>query len=116
MCQAKKPAPATPRIPRPTITATTSRMTLRALPPCFVGEAETGSVEDVAAGTVPDVSTVTPHLLQNLAPGARVAPHELQNAINYLTKVSSERTARVYRRLMVIWPTNSTPASHSRTW
>ena len=35
--------------------------------------------------------TATPHLLQNFVPAARVAPHELQNAITHLVRVKSRR-------------------------
>src|ERR1700693_4274339 len=73
------PTVATPRIPITTITATMIRIILRALlPPVGAG------ATDVAAGAAGPPDTTAPHLLQNFVPGLRVAPHELQNAINHL--------------------------------
>ena len=45
-------------------------------------EEETGE-EGVADDALP-AGWVAPHLVQNFAPPSRVAPQELQNAINYL--------------------------------
>ena len=67
----------------PTITATTMRITLRALPPP-VGAGAGGGAVDVTPGEDAPTATAAPHLLQNFVPGFRVAPQELQNAINHL--------------------------------
>ncbi len=37
-----------------------------------------------AVGTGDEASIAAPHLLQNLIPGAMLAPQELQNAISHL--------------------------------
>ena len=71
------------RIPRPTITASTIRIILRAPPPCAgpAGAAETGEAFDAAPAAVDDAA---PHLGQNFAPASIAVPHELQNAISHL--------------------------------
>src|ERR1700686_5754888 len=75
------PTVAMPRIPTRTMTATTIRITLRALlPPVGAGA---GAVEVAPEIAVP-AGTAAPHLLQNFVPGFRVAPQELQNAISHL--------------------------------
>src|SRR6476620_11273736 len=66
------------RIPRTTMTATTIRMILRALPLFWV---EAGAVPAGVMGAAAAPGWVVPHLLQNFAPLSRVAPQELQNAI-----------------------------------
>src|ERR1700686_1294200 len=72
---------AMPRIPTRTITATTIKITLRALlPPVGAGA---GAVDGMPAVAAP-AATAAPHLLQNFVPGFRVAPQELQNAISHL--------------------------------
>src|SRR5260370_29213730 len=82
-------------MPMPTITATTIRMTLRALLPPVVGGTEAGVTPGVGAAA----ATATPHLLQNVVPALRVAPQELQNAISHLVQARREEsTAREYRR------------------
>src|SRR5579864_4569916 len=88
------PAVATPRIPKPTRTATTIRTTLRALLPPF-GAAAGVAVEDKAEAEAPG-TTVAPHLLQNFVPGLRVAPHELQNAISDLAYRCAKNQRREY--------------------
>src|ERR1700733_3133253 len=99
------PTVATPRIPRPMITAATMRMILRALlPPVGVCAGAAGVTPGAAAlaATGADASEATgdPHLLQNFVPAFSVAPQELQNAINHLVRACWEKsTARVYRRL-----------------
>src|ERR1700722_4088164 len=75
------PMVAMPRIPTRTMTATTIRITLRALLPP-VG-AVAGAVEVAPEIAIP-AGTAAPHLLQNFVPGFRVAPQELQNAISHL--------------------------------
>src|SRR5208337_2100139 len=71
-----------PRIPIPTITAMTIRITLRALLPPVGGAAGAGGGCTEAAGGA--AAAPAPHLLQNFDPGSRVAPQELQNAIGHL--------------------------------
>src|SRR5271166_2843691 len=85
-----------PTIPRPTITATTIRTTLRAL--LAGGGGATGAVEGTATLEAP---TGAPHLLQNCAPSLRVAPQELQNAMVHLGAGILLAWPRVYRRLSI---------------
>src|SRR6266478_6090735 len=83
-----KDTAAMPKIPRPTTTAKTIKMTFRALPLFGAG----GSGVAAAAGEegVADVDLptgwVAPHLVQNFAPPSRVAPQELQNAIKFASR------------------------------
>jgi hypothetical protein len=60
-------------------------MILRVLlsPPEDAGGAG-GRGDKIAPGVAGPAATAAPHLLQNLVPGARAAPQELQNAISYL--------------------------------
>src|SRR5579871_3748252 len=82
------------RIAMNTRTATTMRMILSALLPPFAGGAETGgAVTGVAdAG---GAATAAPHLLQNFVSGVRLAPQELQNAINHLVCTEMNRTPSI---------------------
>src|ERR1035437_4148191 len=89
------PTVATPRIPMPTITATTIRMILRALLPPVGAGAGGGAVDVTPAAGGPD-ATAAPHLLQNFVPSFRVAPQELQNAINHLMIAGGKNRRREY--------------------
>src|SRR5690242_10746012 len=87
---------ATPRIPRPTITATTIRMILRALLLCGTAVVVATGEEGTADDALP-AGWVAPHLVQNLAPPSRVAPQELQNAIKSPRLQSNLHDGGVYR-------------------
>src|SRR5580658_1410976 len=103
MREAKKTSEETPTIPNSTITPTTIRMAFRAPPPeagAGVGVGATGGTAPMAAGAGDGESIAAPHLLQNLVPGAILAPQELQNAMGHLRWTQRHRrSARVYRRL-----------------
>src|SRR6266436_3195093 len=77
---------AIPKIPRPTITATTIRMIFRAL--LFLGAAVivAGTDEEGEADDALPSGWVAPHLVQNFAPPSKVAPQELQNAIKFASR------------------------------
>src|ERR1700680_3596923 len=83
-----KETAAIPKIPKPTTTATTIRMILRALlffgPVASVVAAGAGA-EGIADDALP-IGWVAPHLVQNFAPPSRVAPQELQNAIKLASR------------------------------
>jgi hypothetical protein len=85
------PTVAMPRIPMPTMMATTMRITLRALLPPIGAGAGVGTVDGTPGADAP--ATGAPHLLQNFVPGFRVAPQELQNAIGHLERWWEESTA-----------------------
>src|SRR6266478_4548776 len=94
-----KDTAAMPKIPRPTTTATTIRMTFRALPlfgAAGSGVAAAAGEEGVADDTRP-TGWVAPHLVQNFAPPSRVAPQELQNAIRFASTYFCTN-AGVYRK------------------
>jgi len=61
---------------------------------------EPGAIVGVTVGAADEANMAAPHLLQNLVPGTRPAPQELQNAMGYLIgKLGCRQSARVYRRL-----------------
>src|SRR5580704_16548093 len=83
-----KETAAMPKMPRPTITATTIRMTLRALLLLGAVASEVGAgagEEDTAADVRPN-GWVAPHFVLNFAPPSRVAPQALQNAIKLTSR------------------------------
>src|SRR5262249_55096138 len=89
-----------PIMPSPTITATTMRMILTALPPC-TGWLGVGGVlaEAVTTGAGPaTVGIAVPHLPQNFPPASTTAPQELQNAIDHLTRKGVHTDGGVYRK------------------
>src|ERR1700686_4649942 len=78
-------------MPRTTMMATMMSTILRALlPPVGAGatgaEAAGAGVTGAAAGAGELAVMPAPHLLQNLVPGVRLAPQELQNAISHLRR------------------------------
>jgi hypothetical protein len=103
VCTAKKAIEAMLITPSRMITPTAIRMTLSApLPwPAFAGGTEVAGTGLPVAGLAKfdageEASTAAPHLLQNRIPGVRLAPQELQNAINHLMPGSELNGRREY--------------------
>src|SRR5579871_2984442 len=93
-----KPQVTMPRIPMKTITATMMRMILRALllPPLLGTAGGTGRGAETGVPGATATPAAAPHLLQNFVPSARLAPQELQNAIDHLEAIEiSARRASI---------------------
>src|ERR1700734_74866 len=114
------------RIPKSTNTPTTMRMTLSAPPPCpaVAGGTEPAETAEPAVaglatfGAGEEAITAAPHWLQNRIPGARLAPHLLQNAIGHLVQSTELNGPREYTadQSAVQAESSSTDESRSPSW